>query len=240
MKKILFLGIFSISTLSAIEYSTLVEPYQKYEQKADISGKVLFSDFTQEKSINNHNRTIILIDDIQNKINLNSLLEKEKLLQKSIILEKSILTSIRNSHNKSMLEKNKEELNFISMKQNLNDVSKNILDIRDIISRKNIVIPKNMYLDKIFIRKNSFVNMNTVLFDYYDISKQKIILFVITEDYKNISKKEIFINGKLNTNFKINKKSLIKDDNNLGTYEIELTSDIQEFGFGDVVKVEFK
>jgi len=233
--------VYSVNNLNAIEYSTTIEPYQKYEQKADVSGKVLFSDFNKENKTFKKDTVIVRIDDTQNKIQLTALLKQEQLLKHSILLETSILKSIKKSRNKSILEKNKEELNLISMQQNLTDIEKNILDLQDIMYRKKVVVPKNMYLNKVYVTTNSFVNNNSLLFDYYDISKQKIIVFVRDEDIKNIDKKNIFINGKEFNNFKINKKSIIKDSTHLGTYKIELISNNKnKFNFGDVVKVDFQ
>ena len=244
-KKILYTLLFFTLPSFAIEYSSIIEPYQKYILKSDVSGKVIFSSFEKELSVLEEAEILIEIDATKEKIKLKAYKQKySNTLDISHNLEKNYLT-VSASKNKSDYEKRIEYLNLLNTKNNLFDLKLQIEDLEDTIQRKQVSIPPNMYLNKIYVYKDDYISPNNILLDYYDISKQKINVYVLPEDYLNIKSNDsikIFINNKL-SDFKINKISIKKDDNKLSTYLLELINNNpnnNSFSFGEAVIIEFK
>lgn len=238
--KILFLFVLLGGPLFAIEYASIVEPYQKYLLKSDTAGKIIYSNFELETSVISNVNPIIKIDSVKDKINLDFLKKRKINLNKTISLQEKNLNIVMQSNNKSFYEKSKEEQTLLNLNASLLEINKNILDLEDTISRKEITIPKGMYLNKVYTKVGDYVNPNTLLLDYYDISKSKIIVYVNQIDYHDILYKKVYINGKM-SNFKINKISLKRDEDKISTFLIELINNSpSNFVFGDVVYVEFK
>jgi len=243
--KILFstLLILSFIEIKATEYSAQIQPYIKYIYKSDVSGKITFVDIEKEKKIYDKKKLIIKVDNKKEQIELRSLVKTKKNYKDMIKSEKNILKATVLSKNKSILEKNKEKINFLTLKNTYNDITAKIETLYDTLNRKKIYIKKGIFLNKIFVREGEYITPGSPLFEAFDISKQKIIVNVKVNDIYNIKEKEIFIDGMVSKDFYINKISKVEDENKLGTYEVELISNGDEtnktYKFGEVISIEF-
>ena len=82
-----------------------------------------------------------------------------------------------------------------------------------------------------------------MLFDYYDISKSRLDVYLPADEVESIEEKEIYINDTLTTDWKIEKISKVKDNRRISTYQVRLVKENREpkkIRFGEILKVEFR
>ena len=111
----------------------------------------------------------------------------------------------------------------------------NLAKTKDLINKKNIRF--SGYLYEIFVEKGDYVNIGRDIALGYDLSKEKIDIFVPIDKIDTIKNKKIYINGK-KSNFKISKIYKVTDTKYITSYKVELVGN--GLKFGDIVKVEFK
>ena len=235
MKYIISLIIMSMSLL-AQDYYTKIQAVDEYNIKSAISGKVTFSNISLESTLVKDD-LIIKIDDKINKIELKQ--TKNKILnQKQILtIQKQTLNSLNKVSSKSKFEKDKQKIVILGTKIVLNDLQTKLYTLKDIIKNKSIRV-KNLYINKIYVNKEDFVNPGTLLLSAYDLSKGKLIIFVNKNDVKNIKNKTILIDGK-QENVIIKKVYKTTDEKHLSSYKVELILPKVDT-FSKLVKVSIK
>jgi hypothetical protein len=243
MKKlIIFVAIFLFA------YDAKVLPFDEYDVKSAVSGRVVFANKNLEAK-NLKNTLIVKIDDYQEKVDINNTLTQINILKQEIKNQKSIVKrkketylKYKNLKTKSKLEKDLKFYDYMSaynqllnLKSQLSNLKDNLKKLKDIVNKKNIKI--NGYLYKIYINKNDYATPGKIIAKVFDISKQKLYIYVPIDKIDFIKNKLIYINGKL-SNFKITKIWKIPDEKYITSYKVELVGN--GLKFGDVVDVEFK
>mgnify|MGYP000131102277 CR=1 FL=1 len=238
MKKILCLILLGIYCPANI-YMGKIQAYKKIEVRSEISGVV---EYVQDKKIfsNIQDKELILkINDKDQNINIRYLKQHLK-IQKSILeikkdkyMKKSKIKQI------SIYDKNNEKLAFFESLQEVNTLEKEIeKEIR--AKRKKHFYLKNTYLSKIYFEKGSYVSQGDLLYESYDLGKEKIVLYLSFEALNKIKEKNILINGE-KTQYKVFHISRLKDQRRVSTHKVILYKESnKKTVFGKVVKVEFK
>jgi len=245
MKKIIGL---IITTIFLFGYQTKVEPFEVYNIKAVANGKVVMANKDLEAT-NIKNKLIVKIDDIDNKIDLENLQNQLELLKKQINNQevvvqrkKGIYERYKNLKTRSQTEKDLKFFDYISslnqlinLKSQYSNTLANIKKIKDIINKKSI--KADGYVFKIYVKKGDYVNLGSLIANIYDISKQKLTIYIPIEELKDIKNKKVYINGK-ESNFKIYKIWNVTDDKFVTSYKVELVG--KGLKFGEIVKIELK
>jgi multidrug resistance efflux pump len=263
--KYFILAILASVGLNATIYYAKVEPVQKYSIKSAASGKIISSKEYMEGR-NSTGSVLIHIDDFLNKQDLisskkklNTLKEMIRITDKNLQNAKKVAnireknySKIKNLKTKSRVEKDNELINSINaqnqvltllsnlenLKTQLNDQNYKIATLKDLISKKNIRIPKGYLIYKLYLKKGDFAGVGTPLVDAYDTSHAKLTVFVSKEDYDLAQKGIVYIDGKP-TNYKVNKLWNTADTQNISSYKAEIVIPAPKV-FSRLVKVEFK
>jgi len=228
-------------------YYGKVEPYQTYNIKADVSGKII--DVNKSSEATNYKGIVIKIDKYQNKIDLKNLETQLKnyesiLKSQQKILDKKYKTYqiYKNLKTKSELDKDLKFYDYqnsiIVLNQTKNTISNlkaQIAKLKDTISKKSIGF-KN-YIYKIDVNKGDYVTPSMPLAVTMDINKVKIDIYVPINEIDGIKTKKIYINDKL-SNFKISKIYKVADSKYVTSYKVEIVGKYPKIS--DIVKVEFK
>ncbi|GAX87943.1 conserved hypothetical protein [Lebetimonas natsushimae] len=243
MKKII---IFISALLFA--YDAKVVPFDEYDVKAAVSGKVIYANKNLEaKTLKN--RTIVKLDDYQEKADINNTITqidflKQEILnqEKTVKRKKETYLKYKNLKTKSQIEKDLKFYDYmnsynqlLNLKQQLSNSISSLKKLKDIVNKKNIKI--SGYLYKIYINKGDYATPGRLIAKVYDVSKQKLYVYVPIDKIETIKNKKIYINNKL-SNFKISKIWKISDEQYITSYKVELTGN--GLKFGDIVDVEFK
>lgn len=237
----LFLFLSFISVLSASEYMAKVEPIESVQIKSEVSGKVIFVDKTKEFSFVDKDTLLVKIDSKDEDIELDSLKE-------TLSVQKEILDiRERNYKNKSKVkqlsiyDKNLEKLNMLDIKQSIVNTKKSLKSLENKKSKKVFFI-KDRYINEIFVHSGEYIDVGAKLFDSYDFSKSKIVVYVKPKEIADIELKTIYINNQ-KSQYKIAHISKVRDSKRVSTFRVELqktNEDIKTLSFGDIVSVEFK
>jgi len=244
MKKV-YMSLLASSLLFG--YYGKVEPYQVYNIKSDVSGKVI--EVNKSSEATKYKGIVVKIDDYQNKIDLKNLkaqlknFENIKSAQQQIVDKKRKIYEVyKTLKTKSQIEKDTKFFDYqnslIALNQTKNTISNlkaQIAKLEDTISKKNISF-KN-YIYEIKVNKGDFVNFATPIATTMNISKVKIDIYVPIDKIESIKNKKIYINNKL-SDFKINKVYKVADTKYVTSYKVELIGKYPNIS--DVVKVEFK
>ena len=228
-------------------YYGKVEPFQTYDIKSDVSGKVI--DVNKSSEGTNYKGIVIKIDDYQNRIDLQNLQNQLKnyksiLSSQQKILDKKYKTYqiYKTLKTKSQIDKDLKFYDYqnslIALNQTKNTISNllaQIAKLKDTIQKKSISF-KN-YIYKIDVNKGDYVNFATPLATIMDIQKVKIDIFVPINKIVSIKNKKIYINDKL-SNFKIDKIYKVADSKYVTSYKVEIVGKYPKIS--DIVKVEFR
>ena len=242
MKKIIFL----IATL-LFAYDAKVEPFDVYKIKSAVSGTVV--KVYKNLEAKNTNATIVKIDDKQNLIDLKNLRSQVKILNDEIINQQAIVKRKEKTYltykklkTKSKTEKDMKFFDYmnaknqlLNLKTQLNSTLASIEKLKDTISKKNIKVKG--YVFKIYVNEGDYVAPGVLIAEVYDVSKQKLTIYVPIDEINKIKNKDIYINGK-KSEFKIYKIWNVPDTQYVTSYKVELIGN--GLRFGDIVKVEFK
>ena len=242
MYYIFFFLLISNFIISNQIYIGKVEPLYKQTKISEVEGQLNFKNHIKEYSILKKKTSILKIEDELNILKLKNLLEK-------LSIQNEIITIKRKNYNDklkiiqlSSYVKNSEKLIFLQAKMEKINI-KNLINIEeDQIEKKQISLKKNLYLNQIFVNEGDFIQKGKQLFDYYDITKIKITIFLKEKDLKNIRKKDIYIDN-MKSNFYINSISRVKDFIKVSTYKVILyKKNINPIitRFDQIVKIEFK
>ena len=235
MKK-LTLFLLTITTIFASEYYAKLEPIESYQIKSAVSGKVIYSN-SKIEGLKANNSTIIEIDSMVNKVELEQSRNKLKYIDEMIRIETNNYDRLNQVSSKSAFEKDTQKLKVIKLESLKADMIVKIDTLKDIISNKKL-IEKSNYIFNIAVKEGDYVNPGTLLYEAKDLSKGKLEIFVPIAQIEEIKNKEIFLNG-VKSDIKISKIYEIADSTNISSYKVELILDNAKI-FSRLVKIEFK
>ena len=234
--KILTLFLLTITTIFASEYYAKLEPIESYQIKSAVSGKVIYSN-SKIEGLKANNSTIIEIDSMVNKVELEQSKNKLKYIDEMIKIETNNYDRLNQVSSKSAFEKDTQKLKVINLESLKADMIVKIDTLKDIISNKKL-IEKSNYIFNIAVKEGDYVNPGTLLYEAKDLSKGKLEIFVPIAQIEEIKNKEIFLNG-VKSDIKISKIYEIADSTNISSYKVELILDNAKI-FSRLVKIEFK
>ena len=235
MKK-LTLFLLTITTIFASEYYAKLEPIESYQIKSAVSGKVIYSN-SKIEGLKANNSTIIEIDSMVNKVELEQSRNKLKYIDEMIRIETNNYDRLNQVSSKSAFEKDTQKLKVINLESLKADMIVKIDTLKDIISNKKL-IEKSNYIFNIAVKEGDYVNPGTLLYEAKDLSKGKLEIFVPIAQIEEIKNKEIFLNG-VKSDIKISKIYEIADSTNISSYKVELILENAKI-FSRLVKIEFK
>jgi len=229
-------------------YSARVEPFDTFNIKASVGGKVIKT-YKNLEDENLKNSLIVKLDDKQELIELKNIKNQIEILkqkiknQKEIVKrKKSIYERYKHLKTKSLETKNMKFYDYINAKNqlltlqsSLSNLIANKEKLQDIINKKNIKY--SGYLSEITVSKDDYVAPGMIVAKGYDISRQKLYIYVPINKIDTVKNKKIYINNKL-SNFKIYKTWIVPDSKYITSYKVELIGN--GLKFGDIVDVEFK
>ena len=234
--KILTLFLLTITTIFASEYYAKLEPIESYQIKSAVSGKVIYSN-SKIEGLKANNSTIIEIDSMVNKVELEQSRNKLKYIDEMIKIETNNYDRLNQVSSKSAFEKDTQKLKVINLESLKADMIVKIDTLKDIISNKKL-IEKSNYIFNIAVKEGDYVNPGTLLYEAKDLSKGKLEIFVPIAQIEEIKNKEIFLDG-VKSDIKISKIYEIADSTNISSYKVELILDNAKI-FSRLVKIEFK
>jgi len=241
MKKILWMliGVFLFG------YSAKVEPFDKFNIKASVGGKVI--EANKDLEAKDVNEVIIKLDDTTEKIDIKNIQNQINILKEEIKNQEEIVKRKFETYKryqklktKSLEEKNLKFYDYmaaknqlLNLKSQLSNLIANKNKLKDIINKKNI--KANGYIEKIFVNKGDYVAPGALVAVVDNIKKQKITIYVpISEDIKN---KSVYINGK-KSNFKIYKVWRVPDSEYITSYKVEIVG--KGLKLSEIVKIDLK
>ena len=243
MKKfIIFLAVILFS------YEGQVLPFEEYDIKADVSGKVVKT-FKNLENSNLTNSLIIKLDDSDEKIDLKNIENQIEILKAEINNQKEVVKRKRelylryeNLKTKSFESKSLKFYDYINAKNQLLNLKSNLSNLiakrdklKDLIKKKNIRY--SGYLSEILVSTQDYVTPGRLIAKGYDLSKEKIYIYIPIDKVEKIKSKQVYINGK-KSNFKISKIWKVNDSKYVTSYKVELVG--KGLKIGDIVKVDFK
>ena len=225
-----------ISSMFASEYYAKLEPIDSFQVKSAVSGKVIFSN-SKIEGLKANNSTIIEIDSLVNKVELEQSKNKLKFIDEMLEIEKNNYNRLNQVTSKSEFEKDTQKLKVINLESSKADMIIKIENLKDIISNKKL-IEKSNYIFNIAVKEGDYVNPGTLLYESKDLSKGKLEIFVPITQIEEIKNKEIFLDG-VKSNVKISKIYDVADVTNISAYKVELILEDVKI-FSRLVKIEFK
>ena len=234
--KILTLFLLTITTIFASEYYAKLEPIESYQIKSAVSGKVIYSN-SKIEGLKANNSTIIEIDSMVNKVELEQSRNKLKYIDEMIKIETNNYDRLNQVSSKSAFEKDTQKLKVINLESLKADMIVKIDTLKDIISNKKL-IEKSNYIFNIAVKEGDYVNPGILLYEAKDLSKGKLEIFVPIAQIEEIKNKEIFLNG-VKSDIKISKIYEIADSTNISSYKVELILDNAKISLR-LIKSEFK
>ena len=234
--KILTLFLLTITTIFASEYYAKLEPIESYQIKSAVSGKVIYSN-SKIEGLKANNSTIIEIDSMVNKVELEQSRNKLKYIDEMIKIETNNYDRLNQVSSKSAFEKDTQKLKVINLESSKADMIVKIDTLKDTISNKKLQ-EKSNYIFNIAVKEGDYVNPGTLLYEAKDLSKGKLEIFVPIAQIEEIKNKEIFLDG-VKSDIKISKIYEIADSTNISSYKVELILDNAKI-FSRLVKIEFK
>jgi hypothetical protein len=234
--RILWIFLFTISAVFANEYYAKLEPIDSFQVKSAVSGKVIYSN-SKIEGLKANNSTIIEIDSMVNKVELEQSKNKLKYIEEMIKIEKNNYDRLNQVSSKSAFEKDTQKLKVINLESSRADMIVKIETLKDTISNKKLV-EKSNYIFNIAVKDGDYVNPGTLLYEAKDLSKGKLEIFVPIAQIDEIKNKEIYLDGQ-KSNIKISKIYEIADATNISSYKVELILDNVKT-FSRLVKIEFR
>jgi len=243
MKKFLLFFIF----IYLYGYMAKVEPFDTFNIKASVSGKVIAT-FKNLEAENINNKIIVKLDSNQEEIDLKNTISQIKILKEEIKNQEKIVKRKKETYlrykrlkSKSVDEKNMKFYDYIAsfnqllvLKSNLATLEDKKEKLLDILNKKNIKFTG--YLTEIVVSKGDYVNPGVLVAKGYDVSKQKLYIYVPIDKIDTIKDKTVYINNK-KSNFKIYKIWKVPDIKYVTSYKVELIGN--GLKFGDIVNVSF-
>ncbi len=240
MRHLLLLSIFTIF-LNANSYLAKIEPYNFYKIKAEVTGVVSYVNKKKEFTYISSKTNIVKLDSTEEDISLKNLKLSLKIQNNILDIHQENFDNKFRVKHISKYEKNQEKLNLLNSRQSIIDLEKSIESLENQKDKK-VFFAKDLYLNEVFVSKNEYVDVGEILYELYDFSKSKLIIFVRENEISNIIDKTVYIN-KNRSEFILEKYSKVRDNKRVSTYKVILSKenkDKRNINFGQIVKVEFK
>lgn len=234
--KIIWICLLTISSIFANEYYAKLEPIDSFQVKSAVAGKVIYSN-SKIEGLQANNSTIIEIDSLVNKVELEQSKNKLKFIDEMLEIEKNNYNRLNQVTSKSEFEKDTQKLKVINLESSKADMIIKIESLKDIINNKKLV-EKSNYIFNIAVKDGDYVSPGTLLYESKDLSKGKLEIFVPISQIDEIKNKDIYLDG-VKSNVKISKIYDVADDTNISAYKVELIIDDVKI-FSRLVKIEFK
>ncbi|MDD2896800.1 MAG: hypothetical protein PHG81_12355 [Aliarcobacter sp.] len=234
--KIIWICLLTISSIFANEYYAKLEPIDSFQVKSAVAGKIIYSN-SKIEGLQANNSTIIEIDSLVNKVELEQSKNKLKFIDEMLEIEKNNYKRLNQVTSKSEFEKDTQKLKVINLESSKADMIIKIETLKDSISNKKLV-EKSNYIFNIAVKDGDYVSPGTLLYESKDLSKGKLEIFVPIAQIDEIKNKNIFLDG-VKSNVKISKIYDVADATNISAYKVELIiEDVKVFS--RLVKIEFK
>jgi len=240
MKKLYMLVFLGISLKASI-YLAKIEPYENIKIKAEVSGLITYVNRQKEYSFIKENTLLLNIDSKVESVTLKNLKDSITIQTKILKIHQKNFRRKSKVKHISEYEKSQENLLLLNSQQTISNLRKSIRTLEYEKRKKEFSI-NNIYLHKIFIHKNEYVEQGDLLYELYDFSKSKLQVFIKADDINEIRNKEVFVNN-IQGSFTIEKVSQIRDERKVSTYKVILIKDnleTNDLNFGQVVRVEFQ
>jgi hypothetical protein len=234
--KIIWICLFTITTIFASEYYAKLEPIESYMVKSAVSGKVIYSN-SKIEGLKASNSTIIEIDSLVNKVDLEQSKNKLKFIDEMIKIEKNNYDRLNQVSSKSAFEKDTQKLKVINLESSKADMIIKIETLKDTIANKKLV-EKSNYIFNITVKDGDYVSPGTLLYEAKDLTKGKLEIFIPIAEIENIKNKEIYLDG-VKSDIEISKIYDIADATNISAYKVELVLNNVKT-FSRLVKIEFR
>lgn len=174
-----------------INYTTQVIPLESFIINSETNGKVKNINFNELNYVKNG---VIIIDNEYETNKLNNLVETLDNLKKTRELKErnykdySKLTSIAQTNKDDKL------IDLLNLKSNILQLENNIIDLKDIIKKKNIQIEDDYYVKEILIKENEIVKNGQEIVKIENHNKNKLIFFINKNDIEYIKNNNFVIN----------------------------------------------
>lgn len=263
MRTIVILSLLFVIAQAKVFYAK-VEPYEQFKVSSSVSAKVVFINRDLEGKFVKDN-LVLKFDDYLEKKELESVEKKLKFIDENIELNRALehnyediiakketnYGSIKDLSSKSKVEKDRDYFDLMSSKNQLINVSQNIVNLesqrndlklrvatlKKTIKEKNLRF-QNKYLYKFLVKEGEMATPSKPLIELYDTSKAKLVFYVNQKEKKEIKNKAIYLDGK-KTEYKINKIWDIADNIHLSSYRAEIIIEgVKEFS--KLMSIEFK
>ena len=234
--KIIWICLLTISSIFANEYYAKLEPIDSFQVKSAVAGKVIYSN-SKIEGLQANNSTIIEIDSLVNKVELEQSKNKLRFIDEMLEIEKNNYSRLNQVTSKSEFEKDTQKLKVINLESSKADMIIKIESLKDIINNKKLV-EKSNYIFNIAVKDGDYVSPGTLLYESKDLSKGKLEIFVPISQIDEIKNKDIYLDG-VKSNVKISKIYDVADDTNISAYKVELIIEDVKI-FSRLVKIEFK
>ena len=234
--KIIWICLLTISSIFANEYYAKLEPIDSFQVKSAVAGKVIYSN-SKIEGLQANNSTIIEIDSLVNKVELEQSKNKLRFIDEMLEIEKNNYNRLNQVTSKSEFEKDTQKLKVINLESSKADMIIKIESLKDIINNKKLV-EKSNYIFNIAVKDGDYVSPGTLLYESKDLSKGKLEIFVPISQIDEIKNKDIYLDG-VKSNVKISKIYDVADDTNISAYKVELIIEDVKI-FSRLVKIEFK
>jgi len=225
----------SIYTYANNTYFSIAHPFEAYDIKSSVSGKVMYTNNSIE-GLKSNNDTLIKIDQKLDEIELIQSKRKLQLIQAMIDIENKNFERISKISSKSAFEKDNQKLKVLNLESTKADIHTKIESLKDIISKKTI--KDNRYIYSIVVAKDDYVNHGTLLYKAYDLRKAKLIIYLPVNVAQMYKSKTIYIDSN-KTDYKIDKIYKVADSKHISSYRCEIIIDSPQ-QFSTLHKVEFK
>lgn len=234
--KIVFVGLFCLSTLFANEYYAKIEPIQSYVIKAAVNGEVIYTNEAIEGEFA-LNSVIVELDSTVDKVELEQTQNKLALFEKMIAIEHNNYERLKKVTTRSDFDKDSQLLKSLNLQSTKADLQIKIAQLQKSIANKKL-LEKNRYIYSISVKKGDYVSAGTLLYEAKDLSKGKVELFVPISEATTLLNKQIFLNNEP-TKLKIDKMYQVADAKNISSYKVEIIIP-EPKAFSSLVKIEFK
>lgn len=234
--RIIWICLLAISSIFANEYYAKLEPIDSFQVKSAVAGKIIYSN-SKIEGLQANNSTIIEIDSLVNKVELEQSKNKLKFIDEMLEIEKNNYKRLNQVTSKSEFEKDTQKLKVINLESSKADMIIKIETLKDTISNKKLV-EKSNYIFNIAVKDGDYVSPGTLLYESKDLSKGKLEIFVPIAQIDEIKNKDIYLDG-VKSNVKISKIYDVADATNISAYKVELIIEDVKI-FSRLVKIEFK
>ncbi len=260
----LAISILHAALFAQVHYAKL-EPVETYQIKSAVSGKVVFADLSKEGRIGT-SAPVVRIDDIVDKEQKRALATTLEVLEETLALTEEMIENqervyerdeayymrIKDLKTKSKTEKDRvfaamaaSRNQLLSLKEKratlkrqIADTKYQLLQLQDRIEKKS-VSAEGLYIYRVAVRMDDYVNPGTLLLTAMDTKKGKLTLFLDADEVENMDSKRIYLDGKV-TDLKFSKVIKVADTVHISSYRAEIVIDSPKGLFSRLVKVELK